>query len=128
VERARSTFAGSGARHAIVVDLPAGLPPAQADRRRIAQVLVNLLANAARHAPESAPIRVAAVRKGAEVAVSVSDEGRGVAPERLARLFDKHAGAGEDGAPARHGLGLAICKGLVEAHGGRIRAESAGAG
>ena len=128
VERARSTFAGSGARHAIVVDLPAGLPPAQADRRRIVQVLVNLLANAARHAPESSPIRVAAVRKGAELAISVADEGRGVAPERVARLFEKHAGTGEGGASAGHGLGLAICKGLVEAHGGRIQAESAGAG
>ena len=128
VERARSTFVGSGARHGLVVDLPRGLPPAMADRRRIVQVLLNLFANAARHAPESSLIRVAAVRKGAEVAVSVADEGRGVAPERLARLFDKHAGAGEGGAPAGHGLGLAICKGLVEAHGGRIRAESAGAG
>ena len=128
VEQARSTFVGSGGRHAIVVDLPAGLPPAMADRRRIVQVLVNLFANAARYAPESSPIRVAAVRKGAEVAISVADEGRGLAPERLARLFDKHAGAGEDGASAGHGLGLAICKGLVEAHGGRIRAESAGPG
>ena len=128
VEQARSTFVGSGGRHAIVIDLPAGLPPALADRRRIVQVLVNLFANAARHAPESSPIRVAAARKGAQVEVSVADDGRGVAPERLARLFDKHAGAGEDGAPSGHGLGLAICKGLVEAHGGRIRAESAGTG
>ena len=128
VEQARSTFLGSGGRHGIVVDLPRGLAPAMADRRRIVQVLLNLLANAARHAPESAPIRVAAVRAGAQVAVSVADDGRGVAPERLARLFDKHAGGGEDGAAAGHGLGLAICKGLVEAHGGRIRAESAGAG
>ena len=128
VEQARSTFAGSGGRHAIAIDLPAGLPPALADRRRIVQVLVNLFANAARHAPESAPIRVAAVRKGGEVAVSVADEGRGLAPQRLARLFDKHAGAGEDGASAGQGLGLAICKGLVEAHGGRIGAESAGPG
>ena len=128
VEQARSTFVGSGGRHAIAVDLPARLPQALADSRRIVQVLVNLFANAARHAPESSPIRVAAVRKGGEVAVSVADEGRGVAAERLARLFDKHAGAGEDGASAGHGLGLAICKGLVEAHGGRIRAESAGPG
>ena len=128
VEQARNTFVGSGARHGIVVDLPAALPRAMADRRRIVQVLVNLFANAARHAPESSPIRVAAVHDGAEVTVSVRDEGRGVAPERLAQLFNKHAGAGEDGAPAGHGLGLAICKGLVEAHGGRIRAESAGAG
>ena len=128
VEQARGTFVGGGGRHAIVVDLPAGLPPAMADRRRVVQVLVNLFANAARHAPESSPIRVAAVRASAEVAVSVADEGRGVAPARLARLFDKHAGAGEDGATAGHGLGLAICKGLIEAHGGRIRAESAGPG
>ena len=127
VERARSTFLGAGGRHGIVVDLPAGLPRAMADRRRIVQVLNNLFANAARHAPESSPIRVSAVREDAHVAVSVADEGRGVAPERLPQLFNKHAGAGE-GAKAGHGLGLAICKGLVEAHGGRIRAESAGAG
>ena len=128
VEQARNTFVGGGGRHGILVDLPAGLPRVMADPRRIVQVLVNLFANAARHAPESSPIRVVAVRKGAEVSVSVRDEGRGLAPERLARLFDKHAGAGQDGAAAGHGLGLTICKGLVEAHGGRIRAESAGAG
>ena len=126
VERARSTFSGSGGRHGIVVDLPAELPWALADRQRVVQILVNLFANAARHAPESSPIRVAAVREGARVAVSVGDEGRGVTPDRLRRFFSKHGGAGEDGASAGHGLGLAICKGLVEAHGGRIRAESAG--
>ena len=125
VERARSTFLGGGGRHGIVVDLPAGLPRAMADRRRIVQVLNNLFANAARHAPESSPIRVAAVREDGHVAVSVSDEGRGVAPELLPRLFDKHARAGSK---AGYGLGLAICKGLIEAHGGRIRAESAGPG
>ena len=123
VERARETFAGAGGRHAVLVDLPAGLPRAMADRRRIAQVLNNLFANAARHAPASSPIRVSAAREDAHVAVSVADEGRGIAPEQLPRLFDRHAGAG-----AGHGLGLAICKGLVEAHGGRIRAGSAGPG
>ena len=127
VERARSTFLGGGGRHGIVVDLPADLPRAMADRRRIVQVLNNLFANAARHAPESSSIQVSAVREDAHVAISVADEGRGVAPERVAQLFNKHAGAGER-ARAGHGLGLAICKGLVEAHGGRIRAESAGVG
>ena len=127
VERARRTFLGGGGRHAVLVDLPSGLPPVMADRRRIVQVLNNLLANAARHAPESSPIRIAAMREETYVAVSVADEGRGVAPERLPNLFRRHAGDGQ-GATAGYGLGLAICKGLVEAHGGRIRAESAGAG
>ena len=125
VERARNTFLGGGGRHAIAVDLPVGLPRAMADRRRIVQVLNNLFANAARHAPDYSPIRVSAVREDAHVAVSITDEGRGIAPEQLARLFDKHAG---EGSKAGYGLGLAICKGLVEAHGGRIRAESAGPG
>ena len=83
VERARSTFLSGGGRHAVLVDLPAELPAVLADRRRIVQVLNNLLSNAARHAPESTPIRVAAVREDAHVAVSVSDEGSGVAPELL---------------------------------------------
>ena len=125
VERARDTFIGGGGRHGIVLDLPAGLARVMADRRRIVQVLNNLFANAARHAPESSPIRVSAANEDAHVAVAVSDEGRGMAPELLERLFDKHAGAGSK---AGYGLGLAICKGLVEAHGGRIRAESAGPG
>ena len=130
VDRARNTFLSGGARHDVAIDLPADLPPVAADRRRIAQVLNNLLANAARHAPETAPIRVSAAREGAHVAIAVADEGRGVAPERLGQLFRKRAGpaGGSDGALGAAGLGLAICKGLVEAHGGRIRAASGGPG
>ena len=94
-------------------------------------MLNNLLSNAARASAESSPIRVAALRDGVHVAVSVSDEGRGVAPERLAHLFRKHvrlSGDGGEGGFGASGLGLAICKGLVEAHGGRISAASAGLG
>ena len=128
VDRARNTFLSGGGRHTILIDLPPGLPPVMADRRRIVQVLSNLFANAARHSPEWSPIRVEAVRDGGHVAISVVDQGRGVAPERLPHLFRMHTrGEGEDEA-VRHGLGLAICKGLVEAHGGRIRAESGGLG
>ena len=129
VDRARNTFLSGGARHTINIDLPPDLPLVMADQRRIAQVLNNLFANAARHAPESSPILVEAVRDGVHVAVSVADRGRGIPPERLPHLFRKHA-AGDDGTAAtvRYGLGLAICKGLVEAHGGRIRAESGGPG
>ena len=131
VDRARNTFLSGGGRHSVLIDLPPDLPRAMADRRRIVQVLNNLFSNASRHAPESSPIRVTAVREGAHVAISVADEGRGVAPERLPHLFRKHtgfAGGDREGALGAAGLGLAICKGLVEAHGGRIRAASGGAG
>ena len=126
VEQARTAFLHGDGRQTVHIDLPADLPRVMADRRRIVQVLNNLLANAARHSPESAPIRIAAERDGMHVAVSVVDEGRGMSPERLARLFRKHDGDGDPGVGG--GLGLAICKGLVEAHGGRTRAESAGPG
>ena len=97
VDRARNTFLSGGGRHSVSIDLPPDLPPAMADRRRIVQVLNNLFSNASRHAPESSPIRVAAVREGVHVAITVADEGRGVAPERLAHLFRKHTGlAGGD--------------------------------
>ena len=130
VEQARNTFLSGGGRQ-LMIDLPPDLPHVMADRRRIVQVLNNLFSNAARHAPESSPIRVAAVRDATHVAISVADDGPGVAPERMPHLFRKHAGiAGGDreGALGTAGLGLAICKGLVEAHGGRIRAASGGAG
>ncbi len=120
VDRARSTFLSGGGRHAVLVDLPAGLSPVMADRHRIVQVLNKLLSNAARHAPEPTPIRVADVREDAHVAVSVSDEGSGVAPERWPHLFRKYAHADAGGrAAAGISLGLTICKGLVEAHGGQ---------
>ena len=125
VDRARNTFLSGGGRHTVLINLPLTLPRVMADRRRIVQVLNNLLSNAARHSPESSPIRIAAERRGVDVEVSVSDEGRGVSPELLPRLFRKHAGGGGKGGA---GIGLVICKGLVEAHGGRIWAESGGAG
>ncbi|MDE0349297.1 MAG: response regulator [Gammaproteobacteria bacterium] len=129
VDGARSVFLSGGARHTVRIDLPRELPWVMADRERIVQVLNNLLSNAARHSPESSPIEVEAAREGAHVAVSVSDQGRGVPPELLRQLFRKHValtGGNLGHGTAASGLGLAICKGLVEAHGGRIRAESAG--
>ena len=129
VDQARSTFVSGGGRHAVWIDLPPDLlPPVLADRPRIVQVLNNLLANAARHCPDTAAIRIAAQRDGVHVAVSVSDEGRGIAPERLRHLFRKYPAPGDREDGLGGGLGLAICKGLVEAHGGRIRAESGGVG
>ena len=131
VEQARNALLNGGTAHTVIVDLPEDLPLVLADGPRIVQVLNNLLANAARHAPASSPIRVAAAHDGTHVAVSVSDEGPGIPAAQLPRLFRKYAVPGEEEAGRGlrgAGLGLAICKGLVEAHGGRIRAESAGPG
>ena len=131
IDRARNTFLSGGGRHAVLIDLPRDLPEAMADRERIVQVLGNLLSNAARHAPETTPIRIEAAHADGYVEISVSDEGRGIPPDRLPHLFRKRAGlAGgyAEGVTGGTGLGLAICKGLVEAHGGRIRAESGGTG
>ncbi len=131
VEQARSALLNGGTAHTVIVDLPEDLPPVLADGPRIVQVLNNLFANAARHAPASSPIRVAAERDGTHVAVAVADEGPGIPAVELPRLFRKYTvpGDGDAGRGLRGvGLGLAICKGLVEAHGGRIRAESGGPG
>ena len=129
VDQARMTFQSGNIRHQIAIDLPRDLPRVMVDRRRIEQVLTNLLSNAARHSPETSPIRVSAARDGLYLAISVRDDGAGIPPERLRHLFRKYVrDDGEDGEGIGGGLGLAICKGLVEAHGGRIRAESEGAG
>ena len=131
VEEARSRFQGADARNPLDVQLAADLPQVMADRRRIVQVLGNLLSNAAGYSHEGSPITVTAVRDGVHVAVSVADRGRGIPAELLPELFRKFSRAsgeatasGVDGS----GLGLAICKGIVEAHGGRIWAESDGPG
>ena len=131
VDHARSTLLSSGSGHVLDIDLPEDLPQVMADPRRIVQVLNNLFSNASRHSPKSSPIRIAAARDGLHVTISVSDEGRGVPPDRLPHLFHKHSGAPAGEGERRFdgsGLGLSICKGLVEAHGGRIWAESAGVG
>ena len=128
VERARSALVSGGARRDVNVDLPADLPRVMADPQRIVQVLNNLLSNAAKHSPASSPIRVEAAVEGHHVAVSVVDEGWGVSPDLLPHLFSKNSGIAADGQNVGAGLGLAICKGLVEAHGGRIVAESEGSG
>ena len=131
VDRARSTFTSAGGRNNLAIDIPPDLPLVMADRRRIVQVVGNLLSNAAKHSSESSVIRISAVREDFHVAVSVADEGRGIPSERLPYLFRKFTRSdGDDlgSGVAGSGLGLAICKGIVEAHGGRIWAESEGPG
>ena len=131
VEDARRAFLSGGRsdRLQLHIDLAPDLPWVMADRLRVVQVLGNLLSNAARHSDDSSAIRLTAARDGFHVALSVSDDGRGILPEHLPHLFRKFTSAPDDSrrdGAERTGLGLAICKGIIEAHGGRIWAESDG--
>ena len=111
--------------------LPADLPHILADEDRITQVLVNLVANAIQYTPEDGEVTISAAHHENEIYISVKDTGIGIPPGHLANLFtrfyrvdksrSRNAGGGS-------GIGLTIAKHLVEAHGGRIWAESTGEG
>ncbi len=100
-----------------------GLPPVVADRRRVLQVLSNLLGNAVKFTPPGGRITLGAARTAEDVCFSVSDSGPGIPEEQREHVFDRFWQARET-AHAGAGLGLAIARGLVEAHGGSIRVES----
>jgi two-component system, NtrC family, sensor histidine kinase KinB len=105
-----------------VVDIPVDLPLVMADRSQIERVVANLVANAIRYTKQG-EIRISAELRGHYVAVSVSDTGEGIPSEYLPHIFDKFVqvpGAATGGA----GLGLAICRLIVEAHGGQISVQS----
>ena len=130
VDRARVTFLSGGGRNNLKIELPPDLPLVMADMRRIVQVLANLLTNASENSPEASDIRLTAVKKGVYVEVSVIDGGQGVSADRLPHLFRTFPRP-DGGGLADHagsGRGLAICKGIVEAHGGRINARNEGIG
>ena len=127
-EQARNNFLGSGSHIRVHIDLPPDLPRVLADRRRIVQTLVTLLANADRRSPKQAALRIGAAEEELDVVISVVAAGPEVPPESLRHLFRKFVGPEDaDVRPdqrAGAGLDLAICRGVVEAHGGRIGAES----
>jgi two-component system OmpR family sensor kinase len=109
-------------------DLSADLPPVQVDAARLRQVLQNLLANALRHTPSGGVITIGAKSDTGIVCLAVSDTGEGIPPDHLPHIFDRFYRA--DPARTRDkggaGLGLAITRAIVEAHGGRISADSTG--
>ena len=113
-------------RHQLNIALPLDLPKVQADELRIGQVLTNMTENATKFSPEGSEILISAELAGDQVVVSVTDHGQGIASELMGKLFDRFYQAQRiaDGHKGGTGLGLTICKGIVEAHGGRIWVES----
>lgn len=108
--------------HVFSIHLPDNLPQVYVDDRRIAQVIVNLVRNASTYAPKRSEINISANLRGNFIRVNVNDEGPGIPLSERKHVFRafKRGVAEESGTTKGAGLGLAICKGLVEAHGGRI--------
>ncbi len=107
----------------VTTDIPSELPLAPFDSVLIEQVLINLIENALKYSPEASPIAVSARATESHITVSVSDHGPGIPKDKTERIFDKfyRVREGEGGGA---GLGLTICRGIVNAHGGRIWVEA----
>jgi signal transduction histidine kinase len=111
-------------------EVSADLPPARANPEKIQRVLFNLIQNAIRHTPADGTITVAAQPNGAHVEVEVADTGPGILSEERERAFEPFYRGGTDASrtPSGAGLGLTICRAIVEAHGGRIWLAESGTG
>ena len=109
-------------RHHIAVELPDDLLMAEMDARLIVQVLINLLNNAIKYTPEGSRITLSARAEGGMVRVSVADDGPGIREDARPRLFEMFYTEGKAGGDSRRGLGLglALCRSIVNAHGGTI--------
>jgi len=117
-------------RHRLLVHVPPAAVPVLADRKRMLQVVANVLSNAGRYTPEGGQISVRLDAEKEHMTLTVSDNGIGMTPELVARVFDLFT-QGERGADRSQGglgLGLALVKNLVELHGGNVHADSAGPG
>ena len=103
------------------------LPPAWADPDMLMRVFLNLCDNALRHSPGGGTVVIEARQQGNLLEVAVTDSGRGIPPEALARVFDRfyRADTSRQVRTGGSGLGLTIVRAIVEAHGGTIRAENA---
>ncbi len=114
----------------LAVELPDEPLPVRGDPDRLRQVVSNLLTNAARHSDEGAAIRLAACAEEDELVLSVSDDGHGIDPERLDRIFELFVQGeqGLDRASGGLGIGLTVVRKIVELHGGTVAAHSDGIG
>ncbi|MEV4483255.1 HAMP domain-containing sensor histidine kinase [Micromonospora coxensis] len=128
VAAARARYAAKGV--SLRQQVPDDLPPVEADRERMGQVLGNLLDNALRHTPPGGAVTVAADRDPAGLRIAVTDTGDGIAAEHLPHLFERfyRADDARDRGHGGSGIGLAIVRAIVANHGGRVTAASDGPG
>jgi signal transduction histidine kinase len=129
LESAAASFKLSAEQKGITltVDVSDDLPLIQADESRMNRVLANLISNALRHTPSGGSVSILATRRDKNILLTIADTGEGIPPADLPHIFDRFYRADKSRADAdgpSSGLGLAIAKALVEAHGGRIWAES----
>jgi len=110
--------------HPVTVKLPRELPLVKIDSMLIERVFVNLLENAVRYTPPGTPIEISAAKEQNELVVTISDQGRGIPAGEEERIFAKFHRIAIEGNEGGAGLGLAICRSIVEAHGGRIWADN----
>jgi two-component system sensor histidine kinase KdpD len=115
-------------KHHLEVHVPEDFPPISLDYVEIDQVLSNLIENAARHTRPGTAITVSAAIEGREAVVEVADHGPGVPSDALDRVFEPFFRGSSGGAPRGTGLGLAVARGLVEAHGGQISVRNRAGG
>ncbi|MDB5820256.1 MAG: two-component regulatory protein sensor kinase, partial [Rhizobacter sp.] len=113
------------ASHIVRTELPADLPLVRFDAVLVERVLCNLLENAAKYTPSGSVVTIAAAVRAGDLLVTVSDDGPGLPPGREEALFEKFARGQKESTTPGVGLGLAICRAIVEAHGGRIWVEPA---
>jgi PAS domain S-box-containing protein len=122
IQDAQSQFRSLTKGKTLTMHFPANLPQINVDSKRIAQVLVNLVRNAATYSPDGSEINISACTRGNFAQISVADEGPGIFPSEHKKVFRAFIRGVNIEKDTQHGagLGLAICKGLIEAHGGRI--------
>ncbi|MEP6738849.1 MAG: DUF4118 domain-containing protein [Caldimonas sp.] len=109
-------------------DVPADLPLVECDAVLIERVFINLIENAAKYTPPTAGVRIAVRAASAQMRVMVADDGPGIPPGKEGEVFEKFTRGARESATSGVGLGLAICRAIVEAHGGTIRVENAPTG
>jgi two-component system sensor histidine kinase KdpD len=124
VGTALRTMRGPLGQRPVAVSLPEDLPLVQMDAVLIERVLANLLENISKYTPDSTPVSISARADGEWLEVTVADEGPGIPRGREEEVFEKFARGEKETATPGVGLGLAICRAIVEAHKGRMHAQA----